>query len=112
MGSCGGAGMGTCKIGDLSRREILKMSAITGVASVVSTRFAMARTVVPRTPEQILGPFYPLKPLDQNADLTRLSGLPGRAERQALTVLRRVLCLNGETVLNTTIQMWQPTAHA
>jgi len=53
-------------------------------------------TVVPRTPEQILGPFYPLKPLDQNADLTRVSGRPGRAEGQVLTVMGRVLNLNGD----------------
>src|SRR5712675_3509890 len=103
--------MATCTIGDLSRREILKMSAITGVASVVSTRFAMARTVVPRTPEQILGPFYPLKPLDQNADLTRVSGRPGRAEGQVLIVTGRVLNLNGEPVRNAKIEIWQANAH-
>jgi protocatechuate 3,4-dioxygenase beta subunit len=103
--------MATCTIGDLNRREILKMSAMTGVASVVSTRFAMARTVVPRTPEQILGPFYPLKPLDQNADLTRVPGRPGRAEGQILTVTGRVLNLNGEPVRNAKIEIWQANAH-
>ena len=103
--------MATCAIGDLSRREILKMSALTGVASVASTRFAMARAVVPRTPEQILGPFYPLKPLDQNADLTRVSGRPGRAEGQVLTVTGRVLNLNGEPVRNAKIEIWQANAH-
>ena len=48
--------MATYSIGDLNRREILKMSAILGLASVASTRFAIAQTAVQRTPEQILGP--------------------------------------------------------
>ena len=103
--------MATCKILDLSRREILKMSAITGVASVVSTRFAIARAAAHPTPEQILGPFYPLKPLDQNTDLTRVSGRPGRAEGQVLTVMGRVLNLNGEPVRNAKVEIWQANAH-
>src|SRR5712671_654370 len=103
--------MATCSIGDLSRREILKMSALTGTASVVSTRFAMARAALRRTPEQILGPFYPLKPLDQNADLTRIPGRPGRAEGQVLNVMGRVLNLKGEPVRNAKVEVWQANAH-
>ncbi len=103
--------MATCKIGDLSRREILKMTAISGVASVVSTKFAIARAAAQRTPEQILGPFYPLTPLDQNADLTRVSGRPGRAEGQVLTVMGRVLNLKGDPVRNAKVEIWQANAH-
>ena len=57
--------MATYSIGDLSRREILRMSAILGVTSVVSTKFAFAQAALQRTPGQILGPFYPMKPFDQ-----------------------------------------------
>src|SRR5258708_20214120 len=103
--------MATCSIGDLSRREILKMSALTGIASVVSTRFAMARAALRRTPEQILGPFYPLKPLDQNADLTRIPGRPGRDEGQFLTVRGRMLNLNGEPVRYATLKIWLSNPH-
>jgi protocatechuate 3,4-dioxygenase, beta subunit len=102
--------MATCAIGDLSRREILKMSALTGVASLVSTSHAIAAATLHRTPEQILGPFYPLKPLDQNTDLTRVSGRPGRAEGQVLTVMGRVLNLNGEPVRNAKVEIWQANA--
>jgi protocatechuate 3,4-dioxygenase beta subunit len=102
--------MTTCSIDDLSRREILKMSAITGVASVVSTRFALAKAALARTPEQILGPFYPLKPLDQNADLTKVPGRPGRAEGQVLTVMGRVLNLKGEPIRNAKVEIWQANA--
>src|SRR5882757_6222511 len=105
------AAMPTYSIVDLSRREILKMSALTGIASVVSTRFAMARAALRRTPEQILGPFYPLNPLDQNADLTRIPGRPGRAEGQVLTVMGRVLNLKGEPVRNAKVEIWQANAH-
>ena len=102
--------MTTCSIDDLSRREILKISAITGVASVVSTRFALAKAALARTPEQILGPFYPLKPLDQNADLTKVPGRPGRAEGQVLTVMGRVLNLKGEPIRNAKVEIWQANA--
>jgi protocatechuate 3,4-dioxygenase beta subunit len=102
--------MTTCSIDDLSRREILKMSAITGVASVVSTRFALAKAALARTPEQILGPFYPLKPLDQNADLTMVPGRPRRAEGQVLTVMGRVLNLKGEPIRNAKVEIWQANA--
>jgi protocatechuate 3,4-dioxygenase, beta subunit len=103
--------MATYSIGDLSRREILRMSATLGVASVASTRFAIAQTAEQRTPEQILGPFYPLKTLDQNADLTRVPGRPGRAEGLVLNVMGRVLNLKGEPVRNATVEIWQANAH-
>ena len=87
--------MATYSIGDLDRREILKMSAILGLASVASTRLAIAQMAVQRTPEQILGPYYPMKTLDQNADLTRLPGRPGRAAGHVLNVTGRVLNRKG-----------------
>ena len=103
--------MATYSIGDLNRREILKMSAILGVASVASNKFAIAQTALPRTPEQILGPFYPMKTLDQTADLTRVPGRPGRAEGHVLNVMGRVLNLKGEPVRNAKVEIWQANAH-
>ena len=103
--------MATYLIGDLSRREILRMSAILSVASVASTRIAIAQAAGQRTPEQILGPFYPLKSLGQNADLTRVPGRPGRAEGLVLNVMGRVLNLKGEAIRNATIEIWQANSH-
>jgi protocatechuate 3,4-dioxygenase beta subunit len=103
--------MATYSIGDLSRREILRMSAILGVTSVVSTKFAFARAALHRTPGQILGPFYPVKPFDQNADLTKVPGRPGRAEGEILNVMGRVLNLKGEPVGNSKVEVWQANAH-
>jgi protocatechuate 3,4-dioxygenase beta subunit len=102
--------MATYSIDDLSRREILKMSVIIGVASVFSTKFAFAQAALQRTPDQILGPFYPLKPLGQNADLTRVPGRPGRAEGQVLNVMGRVLNVKGEPVRNAKVEVWQANA--
>ena len=103
--------MATYSIGDLDRREILKMSVILGLASVASTRLAIAQMAVQRTPEQILGPYYPMKTLDQNADLTRLPGRPGRAAGHVLNVTGRVLNRKGEPVRNAKIEIWQANSH-
>ena len=103
--------MATYSIGDLSRREILKMSAVLGIASAASTRFAIAQTAGQRTPEQILGPFYPLNTLGQNADLTKVPGRPGRAAGLVLNVVGRVLNLKGEPVRNAKVEIWQANTH-
>ncbi len=103
--------MATCSISDLSRREILRMSATLSVASVASAGFAIAQTTGQRTPEQILGPFYPLKTLGQNTDLTKVPGRPGRAEGLVLNVMGRVLNLAGEPVRNAQVEIWQANAH-
>src|SRR5882724_292111 len=102
--------MATYSIVELSRREILRMSATLAAANMASTRFAIAQTAEHRTPEQILGPYYPLKGFDQNADLTRVSGRPGRAEGQVLNVMGRVLNLKGEPVRNAKVEIWQANA--
>jgi len=102
--------MATYSIADLSRREILRMSATLAAASVASTSFANAQTAERRTPEQILGPYYPLKGFDQNADLTRVPGRPGRAEGQVLDVMGRVFNLKGGPVRNAKVEIWQANA--
>ncbi len=52
-----------------------------------------------------------MRPLDQNADLTTVSGRPGRAEGQVLNVMGRVLNLKGEPVRNAKVEVWQANAH-
>jgi len=103
--------MTTYSIADLSRRELLRMSATLAAASAASTRFAIAQTAEHRTPEQILGPYYPLKGFDQNADLTRVPGRPRRADGQVLNVMGRVLNLKGEPVRNAKVEIWQANAN-
>src|SRR5947199_62110 len=97
--------MATYSIDDLSRREILRMSAVLGIASAASTRFASAQMAGRRTPEQILGPFYPLNTLGQNADLTKVPGRPGRAAGLVLNVVGQVLDLRGGKLSQPTSEM-------
>jgi protocatechuate 3,4-dioxygenase, beta subunit len=65
-----------------------------------------------RTPDQVLGPFYPLtKPIDRGADLTRLPGKPGRAEGQIIHLMGRVLDTKGEPLKGVRVEIWQANAH-
>ena len=104
--------MAIYSIGDLDRREILKISAVlAGSGTVVSTNVAAAETTLQRTPGQILGPFYPLKELSQDSDLTRIPGRSGRAQGQVINVMGRVLNLSGEPVRNATVEVWQANSY-
>jgi len=99
-------------IRDLGRREILMMSAVLAGSGVVfSPKLAAAEAALQRTPDQILGPFYPLSELPQTADLTRVSGRSGRAEGQVLNVMGRVLNLAGEPIRNAKVEVWQANTY-
>src|SRR5258708_12463557 len=103
--------MATYSIDDLSRREMLGMCGVLGIGRGGSTRLAIGETGGQRTREQILGPFYPLKTLGQNADLTKVPGRPGRAAGLVLNVAGRVLNLKGEPVRNAKVEIWQANTH-
>jgi protocatechuate 3,4-dioxygenase, beta subunit len=87
------------------------MSAVLGVTSAVSTKFALAQAALRRTPGQILGPFYSVKPFDPNTDLTRVPGRPCRAEGEILNVMGRVLNLKGGPVRNSKVEIWQAASN-
>ncbi len=61
-----------------------------------------------RTPDQILGPFYPLNGIAvRTGDLARPSGRPGRANGESLIVRGHVLTLTGRPVTGARIEIWQ-----
>jgi protocatechuate 3,4-dioxygenase beta subunit len=75
----------------------------------VSAAFAQASR---RTPDQILGPFYPVvKPLHQGADLTTIPGKPGRAAGQVIHVMGRVVNAQGQPVQGARVEIWQANTH-
>ena len=104
--------MATYGIDALSRREILKMSTVLAASGALfPANFAGAEAQLSRTPNQILGPFYPLKVLTQNSDLTRLPGRPDRAKGQVLNVLGKVLNVSGVPVRDARIEIWQANTY-
>jgi len=65
-----------------------------------------------RTPDQVLGPFYPLtKPVDRGGDLTRIPGKPGRAQGQIIHLMGRVFDMKGEPVAGARVEIWQANTH-
>ena len=104
--------MAAYSVENLGRRDILLMSAVlAGSGVAVLPRLGAAEAVLQRTPDQILGPFYPLSELPQTVDLTKVSGRSGRAEGQVLNVMGRVLNLAGDPVRNAKVEVWQANAH-
>jgi protocatechuate 3,4-dioxygenase beta subunit len=104
--------MATHSIRDLGRREILRMSAVLAGSRVVfSPKLAIAEAALQRTPDQILGPFYPLSELPRTSDLTRVPGRSGRAEGLVIIVMGRVLNLSGQPVRDAKVEVWQANTH-
>jgi protocatechuate 3,4-dioxygenase beta subunit len=70
-----------------------------------------AAPALPVTPEQMLGPFYPLQP-DERAgnDLTTVDG-KGRARGTPLTIVGRVLDGAGRPQAGVLLEIWQTNAH-
>lgn len=63
------------------------------------------------TSDQELGPFYPVaRPLDQDADLTRVRGAKGVAKGEAIDVFGQVLDHQGKPVPRARLDIWQANA--
>ena len=97
---------------NLTRRRMLTMSlALGGYALSSSFSHLFAQQRLRRTPDQILGPFYPLeKPLDRDADLTTIKGRTGRAKGQFIHLMGRVLNVHGHPVVGARVEIWQANA--
>jgi protocatechuate 3,4-dioxygenase beta subunit len=76
-------------------------------SSQVKTATKVDAALLPRTSDQILGPFYPLSEPTKGGDLTRVPGRPGRAQGQIIRLSGRVLDRTGEPVRRGKLQIWQ-----
>jgi len=81
-----------------------------GAAAVASASAAKSPTLV-ATSAQDLGPFYPIiRPLDHDADLTRIKGRSGTAMGQPINVIGRIVDLHGNPIRGAQIDIWQCNA--
>jgi len=97
----------------LTRRQLLRASIALGSLTLCGPiTAAQAQTPLKRTPEQVLGPFYPvLRTVDRAADLTTFPGKPGRAQGQMIYLMGRVLNPRGEPVSGAKVDIWQANTY-
>lgn len=92
----------------LSRRSVM-----TGTAALALTGAAgigRSSGLAP-TSRLTMGPFYPAtKPVDRDADLTRLKGARGSARGQPINVLGRVFDARGHAIAGARLKIWQANA--
>jgi protocatechuate 3,4-dioxygenase, beta subunit len=92
----------------LDRRTMLAQLA----AAAAGAPFALAETRLTATPRQTAGPFYPDgKPLDRDADLTRISGQRAAAAGQIVYLSGQILDTQGRPVEGARIEIWQANTH-
>jgi len=90
----------------LSRRHAI----VSAAAAIGTAATARAQSLVP-TSSQDLGPFYPLvRPLDHDADLTRIRGRAGVAAGQPIQLIGRILDHHGRPVRGAQVDLWQCNA--
>jgi protocatechuate 3,4-dioxygenase beta subunit len=88
------------------------MLAVGAGALLASARLLAQERALRATPAVALGPFYPDRlPSDQDADLTAVAGLPGRAAGQILYLSGRVLDTRGRPLSGARLELWQANAH-
>jgi protocatechuate 3,4-dioxygenase beta subunit len=91
----------------LSRRRFVAATA--ALALPLGALEAAERALTPR---QSAGPFYPPeRPLDDDADLTRVAGRDGRAEGRYTDLRGRVLDASGTPVTDARVEIWQCDAN-
>lgn len=90
-----------------SRRGVLAGGLALGLVGGV----AHSEEPLPTTPPLELGPFYPvLKPVDTDADLTRLPGRRGRAQGEVIQLTCRMVDQRGRPIVGGRVELWQCNA--
>jgi len=93
----------------ISRRKLLA-SGLAG-ATVVAADQVVSATKLIETSTQTIGPFFPvLRPLDQDADLTRLASSAAPAKGEIIEVRGRVLGPDGSPMPGAKLDIWQANA--
>jgi protocatechuate 3,4-dioxygenase beta subunit len=95
----------------ISKRGLLVRGAAWSAGALAGAGLAGradAATKLKPTQRMDLGPFYPVeRPLEEDADLTRLAGHAGRAKGQVIELAGRVLNPDGQPVPGARVEIWQ-----
>jgi protocatechuate 3,4-dioxygenase beta subunit len=95
------------KINQRRRRLLLSAAGLVTIAPLS----AASRLLQP-TPAQAAGPFYPVTlPLQDDNDLTRVTGREAQAQGRITELTGRLLDRNGSPISNTRIEIWQCDAN-
>lgn len=93
------------------RRRLLQAS-VAYCAGMPFVARALAAEVLPPTPSQTAGPFYPLAfPTDADNDLVHVAGRPAAASGTATRIAGRVLDRSGRPLAGAQVEIWQCDAH-
>jgi protocatechuate 3,4-dioxygenase beta subunit len=81
------------------------------LAGAVAVPGGAAAGTLPPTPQETLGPFFPVRtPAARGFDLTRVGGRNGRPNGQMIEVSGRILRTDGSPVAKAMIEIWQANA--
>jgi protocatechuate 3,4-dioxygenase beta subunit len=96
----------------LARRKLLRGSLAAAVTSSLLRPSSSAASTLLPTPQQTLGPFYPLKfPQDSDNDLVHISGHSGAAKGSITRIAGRILDPSGRPVSGARVEIWQCDAN-
>src|SRR3954451_13721204 len=96
------------RVSGLTRRKLICGSlAFAGTSSLLRLP-ATAASMLPLTPRQTPGPFYPQSfPQDADNDLVHVAGHQGAAQGSVTRITGRILEPNGRPVPGARIEIWQ-----
>ena len=96
-----------------TRRDALEKIAAAGALTLIDPGLFFAQGQnLSLTPEQIMGPFYPvIKTLERDADLTVVNGKRGKAQGQVIQLMGRVLNQKGTPIKGAKLELWQANTH-
>lgn len=85
---------------------------VIALGALAASKAATAASELKPTPQQGMGPFYPIERLaEDDADLTWIKGHKKRAEGNVIQVAGRVLDRYGNPVNGARIDLWQGNSH-
>src|SRR4051812_42203813 len=91
--------------------QISKRGLIVGAGALIgagAAHGAPAAALLKETRRMDMGPFYPTeRPLEADADLTRLAGHKTRAKGQYVELFGRITTREGRPVPNARVEIWQ-----